>query len=269
MKKSFLFMLFVALCNMLQAKDLIVTTDKESIDAKIIEVSDEEVKYKKLNNLNGPTFVLKTSKIYTVVYENGDVQVFTPSASTQEQVKVPETQNTNNIGNVENSITPNYLSLSPVTSDRVLAGKHLSDKEWGNYLKDNCTIAYDQWNRGCKGVKKGWTFFIVGSALRLTGIVSLIAANNCYGGDYYWDSYDNCYYYDDYDYGLRCGLFIYGFAATTVGSSLRIASIPLLATGYSRKRRSINTYNENCANRSAAQLGLNVNSNGLGLSLSF
>ncbi|MEE3483757.1 MAG: hypothetical protein VZQ98_05475 [Bacteroidales bacterium] len=268
MKKSFLFMLFVALCNMLQAKDLIVTTDKESIDAKIIEVSDEEVKYKKLNNLNGPTFVLKTSKIYTVVYENGDVQVFTPSASTQEQVKVPEAQNAENIGNAEDLATPNYLSLSPVTRDRGLNGKHLSDKEWGNYLKDNCTIAYDQWNRGCKGVKKGWTFFIVGSALRLTGIASLIAASNYYGGYYYWDSYDNCYYHD-YDYGLQCGLFIYGFAATTVGSSLRIASIPLLATGYSRKRKSINTYNENCANRSAAQLGLNVNSNGLGLSLNF
>ena len=145
-------MLFVALCNMLQAKDLIVTTDKESIDAKIIEVSDEEVKYKKLNNLNGPTFVLKTSKIYTVVYENGDVQVFTPSASTQEQVKVPEAQNAENIGNSEDLATPNYLSLSPVTRDRGLNGKHLSDKEWGNYLKDNCTIAYDQWNRGCKGM---------------------------------------------------------------------------------------------------------------------
>ncbi len=265
MKKSFLLMLFVALCNMLQAKDLIVTTDKESIDAKIIEVSDEEVKYKKLNNLNGPTFIIKTNKISTVLYENGDVQVFTPSASTQEQAKVSETQNTENVAN---TVTPNYLSLSPVTRDRMLNGVYLSDKEWGDYLKDNCTSAYNQWNRGCKGVKRGWTFFIVGSALRLTGIASLIASNY-YGGYYYWDSYDNCYYHHDYDYGLQCGLFIYGFAATTVGSSLRIASIPLLATGYSRKRKSINTYNEDCANRSAAQLGLNVNSNGLGLSLNF
>lgn len=63
-------------CQLSFAKDVIVTKQSEKIDAKIVEVSDEEVRYKKIGNLNGPTFVIKTKEISTVVYENGDIQTF-------------------------------------------------------------------------------------------------------------------------------------------------------------------------------------------------
>lgn len=56
--------------------DVIVTTQSERMDVKIVEVGSDYVKYKKANNLNGPTFVISTEKIASVMYANGEVQVF-------------------------------------------------------------------------------------------------------------------------------------------------------------------------------------------------
>ena len=71
----FVFLCTILVCNVL-AKDVIITRDSERIDAIVTEISESEVKYKKLDNPNGPTFVLSTSKIASIMYENGDVQTF-------------------------------------------------------------------------------------------------------------------------------------------------------------------------------------------------
>lgn len=40
------------------AQDVIVTTDAKKIEAKILEVSKSEIKYKESDNPDGPTFIL-------------------------------------------------------------------------------------------------------------------------------------------------------------------------------------------------------------------
>lgn len=77
--KSRLVIYFSALCSCCMAKDVIVTKDAQQIEAKVTEVSETEVKYKKASNPNGPTFVMSTDKIATVVYENGEIQTFQPT----------------------------------------------------------------------------------------------------------------------------------------------------------------------------------------------
>ncbi|MBR6310704.1 MAG: hypothetical protein IKR52_05845 [Paludibacteraceae bacterium] len=63
------------------AQDIIICKNAKRIDAKIEEVSTETIKYKKTNNLNGPTFIINVSEIATVIYGNGDVEIYdlTPS----------------------------------------------------------------------------------------------------------------------------------------------------------------------------------------------
>lgn len=56
------------------AQDVIVTRQAERIDAKVLEVSETEIKYKKTSNPDGPTFVLSTEKIASILYANGEVQ---------------------------------------------------------------------------------------------------------------------------------------------------------------------------------------------------
>ena len=53
----------------LVAQDIIVTKEAKKIDAKILEVSKTEIKYKELDNLEGPTFVLGVEDINTVIFE--------------------------------------------------------------------------------------------------------------------------------------------------------------------------------------------------------
>ena len=71
------------------AQDIIVTSDASKIDAIIIEVSETEVKYKKANNPDGPTFIIKTDKIASIVYQNGDVQTFATAQQTMSSNSSP------------------------------------------------------------------------------------------------------------------------------------------------------------------------------------
>lgn len=75
MKKIFLLVGLVA-STMLSAKDIIILKNSTKIDAKILEVSSSEIKYKKINSLDGPTFVVSTNEINSIVFENGDVQTY-------------------------------------------------------------------------------------------------------------------------------------------------------------------------------------------------
>ena len=58
------------------AQDLITTREGKDIQAKIIEVTSDEIKYKKYNNQEGPTFTLKKSEVLIVRYSNGENEVF-------------------------------------------------------------------------------------------------------------------------------------------------------------------------------------------------
>lgn len=58
------------------AQDIIVTKDAKKIEAKILEVSKNEIKYKEFNYLDGPTFVLGVEDINTIIYANGKVELY-------------------------------------------------------------------------------------------------------------------------------------------------------------------------------------------------
>ena len=73
------------------AQDVIVTQESELIEADILEISETAVKYKKHNYPDGPTFVLSTSKICSIIYANGDMQYF--NAKDEEQKKEYEPYN--------------------------------------------------------------------------------------------------------------------------------------------------------------------------------
>ena len=81
MKKviSILFIYFSFTCFGF-AQDVIRLKAKEdSIQAKVIEINSTEVKYKKSNNINGPTIVTPKSEILMIRYENGIVDTFEES----------------------------------------------------------------------------------------------------------------------------------------------------------------------------------------------
>ncbi len=80
MKKLFVFVVSLFSILPLFAQDLITTKKGEDIQAKILEVSAKEVKYKNYNNPDGPTFVLNKNDIIMVRYENGEKDIFGQSS---------------------------------------------------------------------------------------------------------------------------------------------------------------------------------------------
>ncbi len=76
---SVILTLFAGFAISVSAQDIITTKDGTDIKAKILEVTINEVKYKKFNNLEGPTFTMLKSEILIVRYQNGENEVFKES----------------------------------------------------------------------------------------------------------------------------------------------------------------------------------------------
>ncbi len=70
---SMLIIFVSALCF---SQDLITKKTGEDIQAKVLEVGQTEVKYKKSDNLTGPTFSISKSDVIMIRYENGTKDVF-------------------------------------------------------------------------------------------------------------------------------------------------------------------------------------------------
>jgi hypothetical protein len=99
MKKTIILfaVLFGSVATVL-AQDIIMLKNGDEIKASVQEVGIADVKYKKHENLNGPTYTLLKSEIFMIKYENGEKDIFkdapaAPSASSsvkpQEVVSIP------------------------------------------------------------------------------------------------------------------------------------------------------------------------------------
>ena len=64
MKNLLLLMVFAFSSSIIKAQDTLTMKSGENVIVKIIEVGSSEVKYKKVNNLNGPIFSTLVSSPY-------------------------------------------------------------------------------------------------------------------------------------------------------------------------------------------------------------
>ena len=95
MKYILLFILFICSSNIIKAQDTLSMRSGENILVKVIEVSNvslkwtkkgiievgtAEVKYKKLDNLNGPVFSMLKSDLLMIKYQNGTSDDFSKEA---------------------------------------------------------------------------------------------------------------------------------------------------------------------------------------------
>lgn len=56
--------------------DLIIFKNGDEVEAKVLEIGINEVKYKKCNNLDGPTFTENKSKVFMIKHANGTKTLF-------------------------------------------------------------------------------------------------------------------------------------------------------------------------------------------------
>ncbi len=90
MKKLTLILLLSCLSLVNFAQDTITKNNSEKIIAKIIEISSTEVKFKKFDFLDGPTYIEKKSDINFIVYSNGMKEVFKQEPTQKIEIKVAD-----------------------------------------------------------------------------------------------------------------------------------------------------------------------------------
>ena len=57
------------------AQDLIILRDGNTIEAKVLEISPTEIRYKRIDHLDGPTIVIMAIDVLSIRYENGRTEI--------------------------------------------------------------------------------------------------------------------------------------------------------------------------------------------------
>lgn len=65
----------------LYSQDYIMLVNGDEIEAKVLEINDKSIKYKKFSNINGPTYTMDKSEIFLIKYQSGDKDVFNAGSS--------------------------------------------------------------------------------------------------------------------------------------------------------------------------------------------
>ncbi len=85
MKNLILVFIAVLTFNFAHGQDKIYLKSEENIEAKILEINIDEVRYRKVSNPDGPIFTILKSDIHMILYENGESEIFkeeeTPSTT--------------------------------------------------------------------------------------------------------------------------------------------------------------------------------------------
>jgi len=90
------------------AQDVLTKKTGEEIQSKVLEVTTAEIKYKKFDNPNGPTFTILKSEVLMIRYENGSKDIFNEPQIAQGQ-KQSSTENP--VPFNKNEIKGNALAL--------------------------------------------------------------------------------------------------------------------------------------------------------------
>ena len=77
MKKLF-FALLCAVCGVatLKAQDVVTLNNTDEIECRIEEVNENDIRYRKWSNPDGPVYTLLKSDIFMIKYQNGEKEIF-------------------------------------------------------------------------------------------------------------------------------------------------------------------------------------------------
>jgi hypothetical protein len=88
MKKLLFTLLACATSYISLAQDTLIKRNGEELEVKVLEINLQEVKYKRFDNLEGPTISIAKTDVFMIKYENGTKVTFTETQSPAVQTPV-------------------------------------------------------------------------------------------------------------------------------------------------------------------------------------
>jgi len=121
----------------MSAQDIIVMKNGSEIRSAVQEVGVDVVKYKKYDNLNGPTYIKIKSEIFMIKYENGSKDVFSEDATLASAVK--QKQITTNVGKMTKD--PIGIPQYSATVSQPMQQEHTFDRKPQIGIKGGLNVA--------------------------------------------------------------------------------------------------------------------------------
>lgn len=133
--KNLILLLSIIILSVSQslAQDRLFFLNGDETDVKITEVSSSEVKYKRMNNLEGPTFSTLKSELFMIKYANGDKEMIT--AQTSEPAAAPVEEYTTEDAALTN--TGSGLSSAVIVTDEPTSTSPSNVDQWGRTEAEN------------------------------------------------------------------------------------------------------------------------------------
>ena len=196
------------------AQDVISLKNGEDIQGLVLEIGVDDIKYKKFDNPNGPSYTLKKSDVLMIRYFNGSKDVFADETSEHERT-------------IDHTSAPTIRSIVQ-SQDQIdnaeFTRLRKNDRAMEAFLKNNDPSLYRQFHTGTSLRRTGKGLLWPGIGLTLGGIVLMYAGA------------------EDIESDAGAGMFAVGYAGVFVGQALTLVSIPLSAVGGSLKKRAANGY---------------------------
>jgi hypothetical protein len=104
MKKLIILFFVFFVGKIMFAQDVIVQIKGDPIKAKVLEITNETIKYKEFDYQDGPTRNIKISEVTAIVYSNGKIESFNQpqSAKNQSQSQISTTKTTEDPNKTKN-----------------------------------------------------------------------------------------------------------------------------------------------------------------------
>lgn len=158
------------------AQDVILMRNGDEIQCKLLEISKNEVKYKRWTNQDGPTFTEKKDNIFMLKYENGEKEVV---ANQTQAAEVP-VQPLNLSANTPTlHLLPDPTPISDIYLKYTHRGFHSGLIKYGHKQSEEqaqkiLTTDWLEYKKARRDDKVGRIFAITGGAFFTVGLASTV-----------------------------------------------------------------------------------------------
>lgn len=147
--KKLLLLFFLAVAGLTaQAQDVIVGLDGSKTKSKVLEITQTEIKYKKFDNQEGPTYTMQKNLVQSVLYANG-----TTEEISQVMLKEIKTKSGKNLKKASW-----IVGGSIVLAGLIMNAKAVSDFNEGKIDDYDCST------------KQGWSIALMGAGVATWGL---------------------------------------------------------------------------------------------------
>lgn len=159
----------VYVSNEEKANDVLVLKDGVRLNVILVEVADKQVKYRKVNNPQGPLFVKEIANISSIIYANGEKEEFPHESA--EITEITEESTKNVVKNQESGFvyTSENKEITIIYNFEEKTIHIYADKPLMYHSKDVRNIAITTWYIG---EKESYVFFDMINKLEGVAILS-------------------------------------------------------------------------------------------------